>query len=103
MAIQAENKCTCNMRIVSMLLLYVGWLLLFSPLAEVAKWIPFGFLVSYARFFAAFVLASTCWASITALSWFVVHPVAATLTLGFVWCMCAIFATHNQSDLTPTS
>ena len=103
MAIKAENKCTCNMRIVTMLLLYVGWLLLFSPLAEVAKWIPFGFLVSYALFFAAFVLASTCWASITALSWFVVHPVAATLTLGFVWCMCAIFATHNQSDLTPTS
>ena len=100
MAIKAENRCTCHVRVATMLLLYVGWLYLFSPLTETLRWIPFGDLVSYAVFFVAFVLASTCWASTTALVWLVVHPVEAALTLTTVWCLCAIFATHDESELS---
>ena len=88
------------MRVATMLLLYVGWLYLFTPLTEALRWIPFGDLVSYAVFFVAFVLASTCWASTTALVWLVVHPVEAALTLTTVWCLCAIFATHDESELS---
>ena len=51
MAIKAENRCTCHVRVATMLLLYVGWLYLFSPLTETLRWIPFGDLVSYAVFF----------------------------------------------------
>ena len=81
----AEQACACVMRATTLILLYLGWLLLFSPLTTFARWIPFGFLVTYAVWAACAVLASTCWVSLTALMWFVVHPIATTLTLAAFW------------------
>lgn len=47
------------MRVTTLLLLYLGWILLFSPLTTFAKWIPFGFLITYTAWLAALVLASS--------------------------------------------
>ena len=82
---RASSRCLWKTRGLSYIALFVGWCLVFEPLTNIVHATFLEGLFSLAFATVAFVLATACCLSVTAVARFVVRPFESALIVASVW------------------
>lgn len=66
------------LRLVSLLMLVIGFSLIMKPLVVIADVLPFlGFIVNFGTGFVAFICGASVWIIVTAIAWFATRPLVS--------------------------
>ncbi len=96
-ALSANNTMTWILRLVSLVMMIIGFALILNPLVVIADFIPFlGSVLGFGTGLVSFMSGLVLWSIATAMAWFVVRPIWAVGLLIVVFGICYAIVTSKR-------